>query len=398
MAQPGDTTTGQGRRAKARLSGMLTETVGIVDRAANAETFLVVKRADDMVVEAGAGKGAQKTVKAEGDAGAAAAATDPGATAGGAAAAAAAGTQAQKAPMKLPAAAKEAMLTGLSGALEKLSAVADMVNGAEVDDAAPVPAELGQALGEVAAILTGLGGGGDAKAAGDAAAAPGAGVEKAELDAYTAMHVTIDAARTRLWQAIEIIAKDPTKASEEIRAVADMLSTVSTMVPTAAAKAVASAVAKSGRKMSKGRLSLFKQAFDIMATLLKELEDEGEDAAAQAAAAGAQAAATQAAAPAAAGPLAKALDALSSFEPAKLAGGIGEVLSIAKSLQTGIASLGAKVQAHDIALAKAAKSVPLPNSNPVEGATSATKTPHTWCDDLAAKAREDNAASKGNGK
>lgn len=391
MAQPGDTTGGQARRAKARLSGMLTEAVGIVDKAANGEEFLVVKRAE-MGDAAGAETGVQKTAKAEGDAGAAAAATDV-ATAGSGAA------QAQKAPMKLPAAAKEAMLTGLSGALEKLSAVADMVNGAEVDDAAPVPPELGQALGEVAAILTGLGGGGEMNAAGDAAAAAGStGVEKAELDAYTAMHATIDAARCRLWQASDSISKDPAKAAEEIRAVADMLASAVAMVPTAAAKAVAGAVAKSGRKMSKGRLNLFKQAFDIMATLLKELEDEGEEAAAAAGAA-AQAAATQTATTAATGPLAKALDALSSFEPMKLVASIGEVLSVAKGLQTSIASLGAKVQAHDIALAKAAKSVALPNSNPVEGAhVPSAKTPHAWCDDLAAKAREEIDASKGNGK
>lgn len=374
---------------------MLTEAVGIVDRAANDETFLVVKRAN-------MGKAAQqadktKTAKdAVGDADATAATTDGGAADGSTASAApAGGAEMAKAPLKLPAAAKESMLSGLSGALEKLSAVADMVNTAEVGDAAAVPPEIGQALGDVAAILTGLAGsgdaGGDMKAAGDAA-----GVEKAELDDYTAMHVTLEAVRCRLWGAMDLIKSDPAKAVAELQAAATMLQSASTMVTAKSAKSIA----KAGRKMSKGRLSLFKQAFDIMATLLKELEDEGEEAAVAAAtaagaAASAAAGAADAAAPQAPGALAKALDAIGSFEPGKLLSSIGEVLTVAKSLQTSVASLGAKVQAHDIALAKAAKSVAPSNAAAVEGESSQANKQHVWPMDIAAAVREEESRAKG---
>lgn len=360
---------------------MLTEVVGIVDRAANDETFLVVKRAN-----MGNTAQAEETKKSDAaaGAGAAAAATDPGA--GTTADPGAAGAQQTAKAIKLPAAAKDTMLTGLQGALEKLAAVAEMVNGAEVDDAAAVPPELTQSLGEVAATLTGMAGAqGDMKAAGDAAAQ--AGIEKAELDAYTALHATVNAARERMWSACEMMSKDPAKASEEFRAVADMLASVSSMVPQVAAKAV---VAKAARRMGKGRLALFKGAVDIMLTLLKEFEEEGEEAAAEAA--GEAAAAAQSAAAGSGGALAKAFDALSSFDPLKLAASVGEVLSIAKGLQTTVTTINARVTAHDIALAK---TVVPSNANVVENTGARAPKEHMWKTDLAAVAREEIAREKG---
>ena len=55
--------------------------------------------------------------------------------------------------------------------------------------------------------------------------------------------------------------------------------------------------------------------------------------------------------------LAKAFDVMAAFDPAKLISSVGEVLSVAKGLQVSVATIGASVANHDIALAKAAKSV-----------------------------------------
>jgi hypothetical protein len=90
-------------------------------------------------------------------------------------------------------------------------------------------------MGDTAAAEKTTKANGEATAAGaDAGAVAAAGQPQQD----TVMHATMCAARDRLWQAGDLISKDPAKATEEIRAVADMLASVSAMVPTAAAKAL----------------------------------------------------------------------------------------------------------------------------------------------------------------
>jgi hypothetical protein len=99
---------------------MLTTAVGLVDRAANEETFLVVKAASPMTTA---------TTKADGD-------DAPG--------------------LKLPADAKQSLTDGLTEALEKLSALAQQVMACTVDDTAECPPELATQIDELADDLDDL--------------------------------------------------------------------------------------------------------------------------------------------------------------------------------------------------------------------------------------------------
>lgn len=62
----------------------------------------------------------------------------------------------QKLALKLPEAAKQGIMDGLSSTLDKLTAIATMVGEADVDPAAAVPPDLGMALKQAAEVLTGL--------------------------------------------------------------------------------------------------------------------------------------------------------------------------------------------------------------------------------------------------
>lgn len=107
--------TDEEAKAKARVDLFRTQAVGIVDRAANGEMFLVQKSAP-MPEE-----------------------TLPPAVAD---AAKAPEAPAAAAALKMPAAIKQAMTDGLGIALERCAMLAEKVAVAEVDDAAPVPPEL----------------------------------------------------------------------------------------------------------------------------------------------------------------------------------------------------------------------------------------------------------------
>lgn len=107
------TTDANGRRAQHRLRDMLTTAVGMVDRAANEQRFLVVKSLD----------GADTmTKKADGTDGA----------------------------LRLPADAKQSLTDGLTETLEKLSAIAQQVQACVVDESAECPPELANSIDELA--------------------------------------------------------------------------------------------------------------------------------------------------------------------------------------------------------------------------------------------------------
>lgn len=134
----------QGRPAKFRLTQMLTVAVGLVDRAANERTFLVVKRNSGMDTN-----GTQATTKDQG--------TAPVTNADPAAPPPAAPAAPPDAPaadaIKLPAAAKQALTDGLTAIFQKLAPIAELIQSAAVDEAAAVPPELCAALDEGADAL-----------------------------------------------------------------------------------------------------------------------------------------------------------------------------------------------------------------------------------------------------
>lgn len=115
------------RTAKARLVNMLPQQVGIVDRAANERQFLIQKNEDGM-------SGPSDVKKDEGAAPPPATVQDAAPPPPPAAPAAAA--------ISLPAAAKQALSEGLAALLTQASEIATMIQGATVDDAAPVPGDL----------------------------------------------------------------------------------------------------------------------------------------------------------------------------------------------------------------------------------------------------------------
>jgi hypothetical protein len=142
--------------------------------------------------------------------------------------------------LKLPGAVKSAMIDGLSQLLDKLSSVAEAVNGAAVDDTAPVPPQLGQMFEGCDAILDGL-----MSQYGvpdpDAAQAPPGGAPP-----------------------------PPAQKSADGAAMSEIA-----MAAAGVAKAaVAVSTAKIGRKMAQPRLTMLKQAYDILSGLLKELVEQ----------------------------------------------------------------------------------------------------------------------------
>lgn len=128
MANGANEQTNSGR-AKSRLTDMLTQQVGIVDRAANKRTFLMQKNEGGMA--------GQKEPTKKDDAGAGAdpmavqdAAPPPPPPPGDAG------------PITLPTAAKQALSEGLAAILTQASDVATKIQNATIDDSAPVPPEL----------------------------------------------------------------------------------------------------------------------------------------------------------------------------------------------------------------------------------------------------------------
>jgi hypothetical protein len=252
-----------------RLVRMTVHEVSVVDRAANKRTFLLVKR--DTMTDA--------TKKNDPNAPAAAAAATPAAPPVDPASPPAAA--AQPAPLKLTATVKSTLASALAGVIDKLVAAAKAIETAEVAEKADTPAELALAFSEAAKALSEAVSAIGPAAAQAPAAAAAAPATKA-LDAYTELHVTLQAASSRIWQAMDSMSKDPAAASATLKEVAAMIDSAVSMTSGAATAApagddvaaAAKGLAKVGRRMAKDRLDRFRKAFDMLSDLLKELSDD----------------------------------------------------------------------------------------------------------------------------
>lgn len=140
--------------------------------------------------------------------------------------------------ISLPSAMRQSMLDGLAMLLEGLTVIAEMVNNATVDEAAAIPPELAQALTESETLFDGL------------------------------VQQFAPAAEAAAEGAPAAAGEPPPPEQKAISEVA--------LAATGVAKAAIAFVSlnKAGRKMAAGRLSMLKQAYDILSGLLKELMDE----------------------------------------------------------------------------------------------------------------------------
>lgn len=127
-------------QAKARLTKILTQAVGIVSAAANARTFLVMKSMDpkDENKAAPAGEAPVAAPAADG-------APKPEAP-----------KPETKAPLTMPQAVKDGLTQGLAAILDIVSQVAEAITSATVDDAAEIPTEPLFMLDDAAAQLDAL--------------------------------------------------------------------------------------------------------------------------------------------------------------------------------------------------------------------------------------------------
>jgi hypothetical protein len=278
MAQPAAEPAPKG--AKARLTGILTQEVSIVDMAANLRRWVLIKRA-----------GGEMTVKKAGEG----TAPEPGAKADG--------DPADAGAMAMPAAAKQTIMDGLAQVLEKVQSIASAVSNAKIDDNVPVPDGIGEMLKESAAVMAGLvsqfaAGGAPAAADADkgAPADPAAqkaleATRKAELDAYTAMVTTVNAARDRMFAAMNTMSEDPAKGIAEIQAVGDMLAAAAAAASGGAGVEAAKAaptitadlakrlgelatLAKAGRKIAGERLKRLQAMRSSLDEVILELTGE----------------------------------------------------------------------------------------------------------------------------
>lgn len=232
-----------------RLLGMLVEEVSVVDAAANQRKFLVVKK-DTMA----------QTRKDD-----------------TAAAPAMPGGSPSTTPEKLPAMqaqVKDALLSALTSAAEKLMSIATAVKEAETTDGEatpPVAESVTASLGELASMLAGLQSQYGGKATKEEAQPePGTTVEpaKSDLSGVTENGAAGDQGaqkRDAMAKALDGLrksnGKDVTIKSADVMAI---LKGIETMSP----------VAKVGRKMAKERLERFRKAMDLLASIMKELMND----------------------------------------------------------------------------------------------------------------------------
>jgi hypothetical protein len=340
-------------------------------------------------------------------------------------------------------------MDGLAQALEKLQSVASAVASATIDDAAQVPGAICEMLKESAAVIGGLANQfaaapAPAAAAPEAAAAaqPAKAVDdatqkatetrKAELDAYTAMVTTVNAARERIYGAMNCMGTDPSKAVSELQAVGDMLTSAAgaaggaAPAPTEAAKtakalkitadvakrlgAIAE-MAKAGRKI-KGerfkRLTALRNDFDAILMELGEEEKavDGVDPAAVAAVTD----------PAAAPPAAATAK---SADPVELVRALGDRLetalkgfgdAVAKASATVSPEIQKQLDANKVLLEKSLKDIatmkretPGSNQGSPTGGPAADAPQVTWSEDMAAEVvasrnKRGGASAQSNGK
>lgn len=113
-------------KAKSRLFDLRTQAVGIVGRAANQRTFLVLKNEDGVPEDTLTPKVKAEPPAVAAEPSGAVAVTDPGASA----------------PLAMPSATKTALATLLATMLDTMSGIASAVESSTVDDAAPMPADI----------------------------------------------------------------------------------------------------------------------------------------------------------------------------------------------------------------------------------------------------------------
>lgn len=403
--------------AKAKLSDMLTQEVSLVDVAANLRRFIVMKNGGDMTV---------------------AKAGEPPPAAGGGAA--------EGAPaLTIPSAAKQTIMDGLAQALEKIQSVASAVASATIDDAAQVPGSIGEMLKESAAVIGGLANQFTAAPAPAAAGAPApadktapaksadedatqkaaAETRKAELDAYTAMVTTVNAARERIYGAMNCMGTDPAKAVSELQAVGEMLTSVagatagapSPDAPPEAAKAAKAvtitadlakrlgaiaATAKAGRKIKGERFKRLTSIKNEFEAVLMELAEEEK------AAEGDPSAATTTDPPAATA---------KSADPVELVKALGERLeaglktlgeTVAKATATPAPGVQKQIDDQKVLLEKALKDVanltretPASNQGAPTGGPATDAPQVTWSEDMSAEVvsrKRGGASAQSNGK
>lgn len=288
------------RRAKARLTDMIAFEVSLVDRAANLRRWVIVKRNADMSTTEVVSK------------------------------------------VALPSAARQAMLDGISGVLEKLTAIASMIGDAEIDDAATVPAELAGTIDQCSEMLRGVAEQYMEKPSGE----PEVEVEvEAEKKAAPAEEPMDESGKA---------CKEPTKKGEEVVDESDV-------------EKQAEAIAKAGRKIARARFEKLLGMQKELESLIKELSDvvEEEPEAKSASESVQKEAGEQAVAPSV------------SLE---------EVNSKLDTL-TAIVKASASIQAAPIV-------VPTPNGGVVEGAAKPTVQAVRWSNDLAAEIKQARSSAR----
>jgi hypothetical protein len=240
------------REPKARLFGMVTKEVSLVDRAANARTFLMTKRDAPM-----AGKQVAKTktpiAKGPEQGTAESAAANAGAPPGGGPDGTGAPTQSGEGATKdgdgklppMQPQVKDALLQALTSLAEKIVDVGDQVKGADTDDKAtgnPVAPSILEALGEVSQGISSL----LAQYGGEGATAPAAAKD---LDGVT--------------ENGGVTAQGAQKAADDDKEMAEKV-----------AKLLDAALTKAGRKMAKERLARLTSAISSLSQIARELRTE----------------------------------------------------------------------------------------------------------------------------
>lgn len=286
------------RRAKAVLSDMITQEVSLVDAAANLRRWVVIKR------NSNEGK--------------------------------AMSTSTQKAALKMPGTARQTIMDGLAQILDQLTGIATTVGDAEVDDAATVPPELMQALGQVGQMIGGL----CDQFAATEEPAPAEGEPGAAAPPPPAEGAPVD----------------ETKAgSPKCEACGQ---------PVTAEKSAE--LAKAGRKIKGVRLAELKGMSDKLASLIKELE--GEETAAKACG-GKE-------------PTKKNADGTDVVEPDP------QVAALAKS----VATLQEQIAKSAATIEELKRTPGVSNARPVEGVEGDPSKPSTvWPSDMSASIAKKNA-------
>lgn len=240
------------------------------------------------------------------------------------------------APVSMPGAARQSILDALESLLRTATTVAQIVQGATVDDTAPMPPELVAAMSELGPLAAQLGAPPVAPASGPPAA-DGPPAEKAEKpedkpgekpvgapfvgaappfeaekglvakdgDPLTDLHSSMQAAMSALYDVQMLSLREPEKAAKVLALAQTTLGTIGAKLTALAAgvampeemkaiagdaaattagiamamkawtsKSASAPISKAGKKMAATRLAMLKQAYEILSSLLKELMDE----------------------------------------------------------------------------------------------------------------------------